>query len=61
MLVLGQDEKAKYPFLADAGEYLKEHIHLIESVKLFTEVNKQIFEKIISKLKLEEQISINEN
>ncbi len=39
---------------------MKEHIHLIESVKLFTEVNKQIFEKIISKLKLEEQISINE-
>ena len=24
MLVLGQDEKAKYPFLADAGEYLKD-------------------------------------
>ena len=39
---------------------MKEHIHLIENVKLFTEVNKQIFEKIISKLKLEEQISINE-
>ncbi len=39
---------------------MKEHIHLVENVKLFTEVNKQIFEKIISKLKLEEQISINE-
>ena len=39
---------------------MKENIHLIENVKLFTEVNKQIFEKIISKLKLEEQISINE-
>ena len=39
---------------------MKEHIHLIENVKLFTEVNKQIFEKIILKLKLEEQISINE-
>ena len=39
---------------------IKEHIHLVENVKLFTEVNKQIFEKIISKLKLEEQISINE-
>ena len=24
MLVLGQDEKAKYPFLTDAGEYLKD-------------------------------------
>ena len=24
MLVLGEDEKAKYPFLTDAGEYLKD-------------------------------------
>jgi len=24
MLILGQDEKAKYPFLTDAGEYLKD-------------------------------------
>ena len=23
-MILGQDEKAKYPFLADAGEYLKD-------------------------------------
>ena len=39
---------------------MQEHIHLIENIKLFTEVNKQIFEKIILKLKSETQISINE-
>ena len=31
---------------------MQENIHLIENIKLFTELNKQIFEKIISKLKL---------
>ena len=30
---------------------IRENIHLIENVKLFTEVNKQIFEKINFKLK----------
>ena len=30
---------------------LQENIHLIENIKLFTEVNKQILEAIISKLK----------
>ncbi len=30
---------------------IQEHIHLIENIKLFTEVNKQIFKKIINKLK----------
>ena len=39
---------------------MQKHIHLIENIKLFTEVNKQIFEKIILKLKSETQISINE-
>ena len=39
---------------------MQEHMHLIENIKLFTEVNKQIFEKIILKLKSETQISINE-
>ena len=29
----------------------QKNIHLIETVKLFTEVNKQIFGRIISKLK----------
>ena len=39
---------------------MQENIHLIENVKLFTEVNKQIFEKIIMKLRSEQQISISD-
>ena len=40
-------------------DLMKNHIHLIENIKLFTEINKQIFEKIISKLKSEEKPSID--
>ncbi len=39
---------------------LQANIHLIESIKLFTEVNKQIFDLIIKKLKSGEQIAIND-
>ena len=39
---------------------MQENIHLIENVKLFTEVNKQIFEKIILKLRSEQNISISD-
>ena len=39
---------------------MREQIHLIENIKLFTEVNKQIFEKIVSKLKLGNQVTIDE-
>ena len=39
---------------------LQENIHLIENIKLFTEVNKQIFEKIIQKLKSGEKINIQD-
>ena len=39
---------------------LKENIELLENIKLFTDVNKQIFQKIISKLKSKEQITKNE-
>ncbi len=41
-------------------DLIQENIHLIENVKLFTEVNKQIFEKIISKLRLENKIKFEE-
>ena len=41
-------------------ELIKQNIHLIENSKLFTEVNKQIFEKIVSKLKSGQQFSISE-
>ena len=39
---------------------LKVNIHLIENIKLFTEINKKIFELIIEKLKSGEQILIED-
>jgi DNA primase len=39
---------------------LQSNIHLIENIKLFTEVNKKIFELIIDKLKSGEQITIDD-
>ena len=38
----------------------KENIQLIENIKIFTDINKQIFEKIILSLKLEDKISISD-
>ena len=37
---------------------IKENIHLIEDAKLFTKVNKQIFDKIVYKLKVENELKI---
>ena len=39
---------------------LQSNIHLIENIKLFTEVNKQILELIIEKLKSGEKIDIQD-
>ena len=39
---------------------MQENIHLIENIKLFTDINIQIFNKIISKLKSGNQITIKE-
>ena len=39
---------------------LQENIHLIENIKLFTEVNKQIFRLILEKLKTDEPITIKD-
>ena len=39
---------------------IQENIHLIENVKLFTEVNKQIFDNIVLKLKSGEQVEIDD-
>ncbi len=36
---------------------MREHIHLLEDIKLFSEVNKQIFEKILLKLNSEDNLS----
>ncbi len=38
----------------------QENIHLIENIKIFTEINKQIFGSIISKFKSDNQISIED-
>ena len=40
-------------------DLIQKNLHLIENVKFFTEINKQIFEKILSKLRLTKQISID--
>ncbi len=39
---------------------IQENIHLVENINLFTDVNKQIFDAILKKLKLGEKISIKE-
>ena len=39
---------------------MQQNIHLLENIKLFTDINKQIFNKIILKLKSGEQILSNE-
>ena len=36
------------------------NIHLIENIKIFTEINKQIFDSIISKFKSDDQLSIED-
>ena len=41
-------------------ELMRENLHLIENVNLFTEVNKQIFTKILSKLRLEEKLTLKD-
>ena len=39
---------------------MRDQIHLLKDIKLFTDVNKQIFEKIVFKLNLENDLSINQ-
>ena len=39
---------------------MRDHINLLKDIKLFSEVNKQIFEKIVFKLNLENNLSINQ-
>ncbi len=39
---------------------MQDHIHLLKDIKLFSEVNKQIFEKIVFKLNLENDLSIDQ-
>ena len=39
---------------------MRDNIHLLKDIKLFSEVNKQIFEKIVFKLNLENNLSIDQ-
>ena len=39
---------------------IQENVHLVENIKLFTEINRQIFDQIISKLKLGNKLSIDQ-
>ena len=39
---------------------IQENLHLVESIKLFTEVNRQIFEEILTNLKSGQKLSVNE-
>ncbi len=39
---------------------MRDHIHLLKDIKLFSEVNKQIFEKIVLKLNLKNDLSIDQ-
>ena len=41
-------------------ELMKENLHLLENLNLFTEVNKQIFSKILSKLKLDKKLTLKD-
>ena len=39
---------------------MRDYIHLLKDIKLFSKVNKQIFEKIVFKLNLENNLSIDQ-
>ena len=39
---------------------MQSNIHLIENIKLFTEVNKKIFNQIIESLKSEDQLTVHD-
>ena len=41
-------------------QLLRDHIHLLKGIKLFSVTNKQIFEKILSKLNLEKELTIDQ-
>ena len=40
-------------------DLMQQNIYMIENIKLFTEINKQIFEKTLDKLKTGEELSID--
>ncbi len=46
--------------LINNSNLIQENLHLIENIKLFTEVNRQVFEELLSKLKSGEKLLIDE-
>ena len=49
----------KRAIVLDNLNLMRDHINLLKDVKLFSEVNKQIFEKILLKLNLETNLSVD--
>ena len=41
-------------------DLIQQNIHVLENIKLFTEINKQIYEKIIDRLKSGEKLEVNQ-
>ncbi len=46
--------------LCDNLSLFQKNLHLVENIKLFTEINKQIFHSIIGKLKMDESIRVED-
>ena len=46
--------------LINNSNLIQENLHLIENIKLFTEVNRQVFEELLTKLKSGEKLLIDE-
>ena len=46
--------------MCDNLSLFQKNLHLVENIKLFTEINKQIFHSIIGKLKMDESIRIED-
>ena len=56
----GVELKALLYLVINKLDLLQANIHLIENIKLFTEINKQIFEMNVEKLKSGSQIAIKD-
>ncbi len=41
-------------------QLLRDHIHLLKGIKLFSEMNKQIFEKILIRINLEKELTVDQ-
>ena len=46
--------------LINNSNLIQENLHLIENIKFFTEVNRQVFEELLSKLKSGKKLLVNE-